>query len=162
MKLRLVLLVLLLPIASAFAAPSVDRLPGLWEQVDDKTGKLQALIRLSLLADGTYTGIVEKIIVEPGEDPNPRCELCQDHRRNMPVLGMQIISGLKRVDDSTYGQGLILDPDEGEVYRVKISVGNDGASLDVRGYIGISLFGRTQTWRRAAKPTNEKSRNQER
>lgn len=147
--LRLVVLWSVLQTASAFGAAPADQLPGRWEQFDDKTGKLQALIRVSLLADGTYTGVVEKIIVEPGEDPNPRCESCRDHRRDMPVLGMQIISGLKRTGDTTYANGWILDPDEGESYRLKMSVGKDGNSLDVRGYVGISLFGRTQTWRRA-------------
>ena len=150
LHLRMAMFALLLHVASAFGASSSDLLPGLWEQFDDKSGKLQALIRVSLLADGTYTGIVEKIVVEPGDDPSPRCENCRDQRRDMPVLGMQIISGLKRVGDTEYGQGWILDPDEGESYRLKISVRSAGASLDVRGYIGISLFGRTQTWRRAA------------
>ena len=121
--LRLVVLWSVLQTASAFGAPPADQLPGRWEQFDDKTGKLQALIRVSLLADGTYTGVVEKIIVEPGEDPNPRCESCRDHRRDMPVLGMQIISGLKRTGDTAYANGWILDPDEGESYRLKMSVG---------------------------------------
>lgn len=147
--LHLVVLTFLLYVVSAVSAPSSDLLPGLWEQFDDKSGKLQALIRVSKLADGTYAGLVEKIIVEPGEDPNPRCEKCTDHRRDMPVLGMQIISGLKRTGDATYANGWILDPDEGESYRLRMSVGIDGNNLDVRGYVGISLFGRTQIWRRS-------------
>ncbi len=145
----------LLPTAApaAGAAPAAveapDRLPGLWEQFDDKTGKLQGLVRISLTPAGTYKGVVEKIIPEPGEDPNPKCEQCKDARRNQPVLGMEIISGLKRNGDDSYGDGEILDPDEGDVYRVKITVLEQGAKLDVRGFIGISLFGRSQIWRRA-------------
>lgn len=131
-------------------APAPDRLPGLWQQIDDATGRLQALIRISRAADGTYRGVVEKIIPAPGEDPDPRCEECRDHRRNQPVLGMQIIEGLKRSGEDTYDGGTILDPDNGETYRLKISVLDRGARLDVRGYVGISLFGRTQTWQSAA------------
>jgi uncharacterized protein (DUF2147 family) len=134
---------------SATVVRAADLLPGLWEQIDDKTGKVQGLVRISKLPDNSYEGIVEKVIPEPGEDPNPKCEKCQDHRRDKPVLGMQIITGLKRADDTTYNEGLILDPDEGKTYRLKISVRNNGATLDVRGYLGISLFGRSQTWRRA-------------
>ena len=135
-----------------FAADTPDHLPGLWQQFDDKTGKLQALVRIERTAGALYRGVVEKIIPEPGEDPNPKCEKCRDHRRDKPVLGMEIISGLRRSDETVYTGGEILDPDEGDTYRLKITVLEQGAKLDVRGYLGISLFGRSQIWTRAKSP----------
>ncbi len=142
-------IILLLQALPAFAADTPDPLPGLWEQFDDKTGKLQALVRIARATDGSYRGVVEKIIPEPGEDPNPKCEKCRDQRRDKPVLGMEIISGLKRNGETVYSDGEILDPDEGDTYRLKITVLEQGAKLDVRGYLGISLFGRSQFWTRA-------------
>jgi uncharacterized protein (DUF2147 family) len=144
-------------VATCLIAPDVcaqktvvpDALPGLWKQIDDSSGRVQALVRIAKTESGVYLGFVEKIIPAPGDDPNPVCESCRDHRRNQPVLGMQIIEGLKRVDDNEYAGGLILDPDNGETYRLKIVALEKGAKLDVRGYIGIALFGRSQTWLRA-------------
>lgn len=138
-----------LPATAAAATEPPDRLPGLWEQVDDKTGKLQGLVRITLSVDGSYRGVVEKIIPEPGDDPNPKCDKCRDKRRDQPVLGMEIISGLRRSEEQSYTGGEILDPDEGDIYRLKITVLDQGAKLDVRGYLGIALFGRSQIWLRA-------------
>lgn len=131
-------------------ANAEDSLPGIWQQFDDTTGRLQALVRITRTEDGLYQGFVEKLIPAPGDDLNPKCESCRDHRRNQPVLGMQIIEGLKRVDDSLYEGGRILDPDNGEIYRLKIVPLEKGTKLDVRGYIGIALFGRSQIWLRSA------------
>lgn len=126
-----------------------DRLPGLWQQVDDRSGRVQSLVRITRSPAGVYTGVVEKFIPGPGDDPDPRCEECRDHRRNQRVVGMQIIDALCRVSEWKYERGEILDPDDGSVYRLRITVLDSGARLDVRGYIGISLFGRSQIWQRA-------------
>lgn len=126
-----------------------DYLPGIWQQVDDSSGRVQALIRIAKTENGIYQGFVEKLIPAPGDDPNPKCENCRDHRRNQPVLGMQIIEGLKRVDENLYVGGQILDPDNGETYRLKIVALEKGTKLDVRGYVGFAMFGRSQTWFRA-------------
>ncbi len=125
-----------------------DLLPGTWQQVDDVTGRVQALVRITKTENGLYEGFVEKITPAPGDDPNPKCEQCRDHRRDQPVLGMQIIEQLKLADEGVYAGGLILDPDNGVTYRLKIVVLEKGAKLDVRGYIGIALFGRSQIWHR--------------
>ena len=147
--LRGLFIIFLLQAIPGFSAEAPDHLPGLWQQFDDKTGKLQALVRIGRNADGSYRGVVEKIIPEPGEDPNPKCDKCRDKRHDQPVLGMEIISRLKRSDETVYTDGEILDPDEGDTYRLKITVLDQGARLDVRGYLGISLFGRSQIWTRA-------------
>ena len=58
---------------------------------------------------------------------------------------MKILRGL-RWDGEEYSGGEILDPDDGSVYRCKLRVTGAGQKLEVRGFIGISLFGRTQIW----------------
>jgi uncharacterized protein (DUF2147 family) len=88
---------------------------------------------------------VEKIFPKPGEDPNPRCEKCEGTRHDQPVLGMTVLWGLKRQGDEYQG-GEILDPENGKVYRVKMNLQDGGRTLHVRGFIGFSLFGRTQIW----------------
>ena len=139
----------MVPRVSGAPVNTPDLLPGIWQQVDDASGRVQALIRISKTENGMYQGFVEKIIPAPGDDPNPTCENCRDHRRNQPVLGMQIIEGLKRVDENVYAGGQILDPDNGAIYRLKIVALEKGTKLDVRGYVGIALFGRSQIWLRA-------------
>lgn len=131
--------------------PAVDHLPGVWVQVDEKTGKSQSLVRISAAPAASYVGMVEKIFAAAGEDENPRCAACTGAEKNQPIRGMRIISGLKRAafDSDVYDSGEILDPDSGEVYRLKITVLETGKKLDVRGFIGVSLFGRSQIWSRA-------------
>ena len=141
---------LLFKVTACLAANLPDPLPGLWEQVDEKTGKVQALVRIVERPGGRYQGFVEKLFIAPGEDPNPRCEDCTDERKNQPVLGMRIISDLKRSGTDSFGEGEILDPDSGDTYRLKITIMDGGKKLDVRGFIGISLFGRSQIWLKAS------------
>jgi uncharacterized protein (DUF2147 family) len=117
---------------------------GLWKTIDDQNGKERALIRITENND-EYQGRIEKIFPKPGDVPNPRCEKCDGRRRNQPILGLTIIWGLKKQGDE-YGGGEILDPETGKIYRVKMTPQDGGKTLDVRGFIGFSLIGRTQTW----------------
>jgi len=134
--------VLLLISRSAYAAEPSPA--GLWKTIDDQTGKERGVIRITE-KDGAYQGRIEKIFPDPGDDPNPRCEKCSGTRRNQPVLGMTIMWGLTKQGDE-YGGGEILDPETGKIYRVKMKPQNGGKTLDVRGFIGLSFIGRTQTW----------------
>lgn len=138
------------------AKPDItDKIIGLWEQYDDDTHLLTSIVRIVRKSDGgkagdMYEGYVEKVIPGPGEEANPRCGKCKDGRKDQAVVGMQIISNLRHTNGDYYEQGEILDPDTGDIYRLRISVIESGVKLDVRGYIGISLFGRSQIWRRVA------------
>lgn len=120
---------------------------GLWRTIDDETGKPKSLIRISE-SNGELRGKIEKLFREPGEDPNPKCEKCEDARKDQPIIGMTILTGMKK-DGSEYNGGQILDPANGKVYKSKMSVADGGKKLDVRGYIGVPMLGRTQTWLRA-------------
>ncbi|HXV84769.1 MAG TPA: DUF2147 domain-containing protein [Candidatus Binatia bacterium] len=117
---------------------------GLWKTIDDNTGKPRGLVRI-MEVNGEYQGKVEKIFPKPGEGPEPKCEKCEGARRDQPVIGMTILWGLKKQGDEYQG-GTILDPENGRVYRAKMTLDGDGGKLSVRGFIGFSLLGRTQTW----------------
>jgi uncharacterized protein (DUF2147 family) len=119
---------------------------GLWRTIDDKTGKERSLIRI-VDNGGTLEGKVEKIFDLPGDDPSHICKKCEGDRKDKPVIGMTILWGLKKSGDD-YSGGEILDPNNGKIYRSKLQLLEGGKKLEVRGYIGVSLFGRSQTWLR--------------
>jgi uncharacterized protein (DUF2147 family) len=117
---------------------------GLWKNIDDHTGKPKALIRITE-ANGELRGKIEKLLRDPSQDQNPKCIKCGGELKDQPILGMTIINGMKK-DGNEYNGGTILDPDNGKVYKSKMSLADDGKKLNVRGYIGVPLLGRTQTW----------------
>jgi uncharacterized protein (DUF2147 family) len=119
---------------------------GLWKNVDDVSGKPRALIRITE-SNGTLQGKIEKVFRAPSEDRNPKCEKCEGALKDMPVIGLVILSGLKK-DGAEYTAGKILDPDNGKVYSSKIQLTDGGKKLNVRGYIGVSMLGRSQIWER--------------
>ncbi len=120
---------------------------GLWKTIDDGTGNPRSHVRIEEV-NGELQGKVEKIFPFPGDDPENLCDKCKGERKDKPVVGMTILWGLKD-DGGVWKGGQILDPDNGKIYRCKMTLSDDGQALDVRGFIGISLIGRTQTWLRA-------------
>ncbi len=138
----LIAAVLSMPLAWAQAPSPV----GLWKNIDDVTGKPKALIRITE-HQGALQGRLEKLFRAPGQEQSPRCEKCEGANKDQPILGMVFMSGLKK-DGDEYSGGEILDPDNGKVYKSKITLIDNGQKLKVRGYVGISLFGRTQYWQR--------------
>ena len=125
-------------------AQSVERVLGIWKTIDEKTNQPSSLIRLEE-KNGELIGVVTELIPTPGETLITYCNLCKDERKGKPIVGMTIMKGLKRVGQGIWSGGEILDPEDGEVYKVKVTLVND-KTLEVRGYIGIPLLGRTQTW----------------
>lgn len=143
-KYFLITLIVMLGSSTAYAAEFTP--VGLWRTIDDQTGKPRGLVRITE-ANGEYQAQIEKTFPKPGEDLNPKCEKCEGARQNKPVVGMTILWGLKKQGDEYQG-GEILDPENGKVYRATIKLKDGGKKLDVRGFIGFSLFGRSQTWLR--------------
>jgi len=119
---------------------------GVWRSIDDKTKQERSIIRISE-ENGALKGVVEKLFDQPGDDPAHLCKECKDERKDKPIIGMTILWGLKK-DGESWGGGEILDPHNGKIYRCKMTLSEDGKSLNVRGFIGISLIGRSQTWLR--------------
>jgi uncharacterized protein (DUF2147 family) len=117
---------------------------GLWKNFDDGNGKARALIRITE-SNGTLQGKIEKVFPAPNESQNPKCEKCSGANKDALVIGLLILTGLKKDGDEYIG-GQILDPDSGKVYQSKVHLTDGGKALSVRGYIGIPMLGRTQTW----------------
>jgi uncharacterized protein (DUF2147 family) len=117
---------------------------GLWKNIDDSTGKPRALIRISE-SNGTLQGRIEEVFLAP--DESPTCTKCEGALKDAPVVGLVILSGLKK-DGEEFTGGQILDPDDGKFYRSKIRLTDGGTMLEVRGYIGVPLLGRSQIWQR--------------
>lgn len=113
---------------------------GKWQTIDDNTGKTRSIVEV-FEQNGKYFGKIIKLVVEPGEDPNPRCTACTGKLNGQRVVGMQIINNMVK-SGNEYIDGDILDPENGKSYKCKLWV--EEGKLKVRGYI-MFLY-RTQTW----------------
>lgn len=133
----------LLPLAPVRASADPNSPIGLWKTIDDKTGAPRAIVRI-YEHDGKLFGKIASSFT-PGAAGRV-CAMCKDERKNQPILGLVIIRNMK-ADDGEYDGGDILDPDSGSVYRCRMHV-EGGTRLVVRGYLGIPLLGRAQTWQR--------------
>ena len=118
---------------------------GLWTTIDDRSGKVRSEVRI-YERDGALHGRIEKIIL-PGK--HNRCVACTDERRDQPALGLVIIRNMKR-DGDAWTSGDVLDPENGKVYAATLRLEDEGRVLKLRGFVGVPMFGRTQTWTRAA------------
>jgi len=135
---KVIICAILLFISTVFHAQSVI---GKWKTIDDETGKPKSVVEIYEKSGKIYGKVVE--ILE-AENKNKVCVECSGEDKNKPILGMIIIKGLVK-NGSEYSSGKILDPKNGNLYKCFITLdGND--KLKVRGYIGVSLFGRTQYW----------------
>jgi uncharacterized protein (DUF2147 family) len=140
----LVVLVLfcLLPL-SAFAQHTPL---GRWRSIDDATGKAKAVIEIAETGNGTLSAKIVQIL-DTKDGPNPLCDDCTGARHNKPILGMTIAWDLK-AQGKAWAGGRILDPENGKEYSVKMTPIAGGRKLEVRGFLGVALLGRTQVWLR--------------
>ena len=136
---------LLLACVTCVAMASDSTPLGLWTTIDDRSGKVRSEVRI-YERDGALHGRIEKIIL-PGR--HNRCVACTDERRDQPALGLVVIRNMKR-DGETWSGGDVLDPENGKVYAATLRLEDEGRVLKLRGFVGVPLFGRTQTWTRAA------------
>lgn len=133
-------------LGALLTAQASDSPVGLWRTIDDKTGKEKSLVRV-VEVNGEFKASIEKLFREPHEEQNPNCDKCPGDRKNKPVLGMTIMTGLKKTGGE-YEGGEILDPANGKIYRCKMWTAEGGKKLNVRGFVGVAVLGRTQVWLR--------------
>lgn len=117
---------------------------GAWRTIDDKTGKTRSIVQV-YEQGGELFARVERDLTPEGA--TTLCTKCRDERKDQPLLGLVFMRHMK-FDDGEYRGGDILDPDNGSIYRCKLRLEDNGRKLKVRGFIGFSVFGRTQTWER--------------
>jgi uncharacterized protein (DUF2147 family) len=120
---------------------------GSWKTVDDETGKEKSIVHISE-AGGVLSGRIEKLL-DPAK-ADAKCDKCSDERRDQPVAGLTIIRNVKKSEGRAdeWSGGDILDPNNGKVYNVRLKPVDGGKRLEVRGYVGMPMLGRTQTWQR--------------
>lgn len=135
-----------LALVAAVGSVSAQNTPvGVWKTIDDKTQTERAQIRITE-AGGVYSGKIEKLLAADAKQ-DAVCDKCSDDRKDKPIVGMEIIRGVKRADaENTWDGGTILDAGEGKVYKVRIQAADGGKKLEVRGFVGMPMLGRTQTW----------------
>lgn len=114
---------------------------GKWKTIDDETGKEKSIVQIYKKGDKYFGKVIE--ITDPAKRKN-KCKLCEDYRKDQPIVGMEILKDLEK-DDDEYDDGTILDPNNGKIYDCKIWL-EDKNTLNVRGY--IMFFFRTQEWHR--------------
>jgi uncharacterized protein (DUF2147 family) len=134
-----------LPLAAA-QAPVTKSPVGLWKTIDDATGKAKSIVMI-WEENGKLFGRVQKLIDPDPKNPEPKCVDCSGEQKDKPVVGLRILWDLEK-DGEAWSGGTILDPANGKAYKCLLSLVDDGEKLKVRGFIGLSLLGRTQYWAR--------------
>jgi uncharacterized protein (DUF2147 family) len=150
-KINLVLLFLVMSLGVSFAnaqTADLNSVVGKWKSIDDETHKPKSIIEITQEADGTVIGHIVQLFREPSEDQNPKCDKCPGADLNKPIIGLKLMWGFKKKENLKWEGGEILDPKKGKIYSCKLTLIEGGKKLEVRGFIGFSLLGRTQVWER--------------
>lgn len=138
--------------ANTYAVENPDNIFGYWRVIDDRSGFAKAIARFSRNADGTYVGVVMRTIPRPDYTPIEVCQKCPPPFTNRKVVGMPIVwfketnSGKPNERGWDFVRGHAIDPIQGKIYQGKARLSPDQRRLVMRGYVGVSMFGRSQVW----------------
>ncbi len=116
-----------------------------WQTIDEKTGEKKAIVQLTE-SSGQVTGKIVKVL--NSKEAKAVCEKCTGNLKNKPIEGLQILTGMKAEGANKWSNGKLVDPESGKIYSGKLTLSDNGQSLNLRGYVGTPVFGRTQTWQR--------------
>lgn len=145
MRTKLFASLLALPLLALSSLAFAQTSPvGTWTTIDDKTNKPKSVVEIYEASNGTLAGRVDEVL-QSDRGPNPTCDKCSGANKDKPVKGLVMLWGVKKKGNSWEG-GKILDPATGKIYSVKMTPIDGGKKLDVRGFMGFSLLGKTQTW----------------
>ena len=118
---------------------------GSWHSFDEKTGELKSLIVISDTG-GVLTGHIEKLLRKEA-DQKAVCKDCTDDRKDKPLLGLELIRNARQVEGKDVWEGgTIVNPEGGTIYKLRMTPIEGGQKLEVRGFVGFALLGKTQTW----------------
>lgn len=137
-----ILMTLTMVIVSVTLFAQSGNIVGKWITVDEN-GQDKSIVEIVKNANGSYSGKILKLLIKPD---NENCVACKGNLKNKPLIGLEVIQGLK-LDDGEYTGGTITDPKSGKTYKCTIT--REGNNLNVRGYIGFAALGRTQVWKLA-------------
>ena len=125
-----------------------DPLTGLWRSIDDKTGFSKGIVEITKDQNGIYSGKIVEVIPRPGYTPKTHCVNCSGDAKDKPIVGLRVLSNMKP-DPKNAGEyfgGTILDPLTGKLYKSRIKLNSTGSRLTMRGFVGVEVIGRSQTW----------------
>lgn len=142
---RTLLLIMVLALGTVATGQNTegDAIIGVWE-----TGNGKA--RVNIIKSGNfYYGRIVWLKEPMNEEGKPKVDKNNpdESKRLTPILGLRLLAGFEFKGDNLWEEGTIYDPESGSTYQCKISL-EDNNTMNIRGFIGISAFGRTDTWKR--------------
>lgn len=138
-------------IAGLFSlAAQADTAEGRWVTIDDEDGSKASVVEIKIAENGELQGTIVELLRE--DDKGKSCEECPDEFHNKPIEGLTFMWGLEKEAEGEWESGRILDPKTGSIYKSKLKVAEDGQTIEVRGYVGVSWIGRSQEWQRYEAP----------
>lgn len=148
MSIRANFFVIILSLTCSITNTWAGDLIGKWKTIDDKSGFAKAIVGIYKNSDGSYAGKIEKIYNLPDNNENlgDLCIHCRGDLKDKPYLGMRVLYNFTQSSQNEYINGKVLDPATGDIYKAKIKMNSSGKRITLRGYIGVSLLGRSQTW----------------
>jgi hypothetical protein len=143
----------LLLLSGGVHAADAEGLVGYWRTIDDRTGFARGVVHIQQARDGSYVGVPVMAMPRPGYTPKEFCVDCPPPYTGKRIMGLTVLTGLRAADTpNQYVDGRLLDPLSGRIYRCKAKLSPDGRRLTMRGYVGVSMLGRSQSWIRETDP----------